>query len=218
MSRILAILVMLFCVAPASGDWINLSGAETAPNIAEIYVADDHIRLVLEVYIGDLEHFEPLIPDDWLREGEQSRRPTFAERMDSFARSTFQFVTSDGTPLSAQLVQVEPRLRKDRQSPFAGMMNPFTRQRISEAPADKRVLYAELVYPFAIKPEQMTIVPPMDEAGQARLNMGFILYHKSVPVIDFRYLSGPATLQLDWDDPWYTRFLSFSRGGRRISD
>jgi hypothetical protein len=38
-----------------------------------------------------------------------------------------------------------------------------------------------------------------------RVTIGFILYHKSVPVIDFRYLSGPSTLTLD-PDPWYSRF------------
>ena len=35
-------------------DWINLTGAETAQNIAEIYVMDDHVKIQLEVYVGDL--------------------------------------------------------------------------------------------------------------------------------------------------------------------
>ncbi|MGB5178287.1 MAG: hypothetical protein WBP44_06120, partial [Gammaproteobacteria bacterium] len=41
-------------------DWINLTGAETATNIAEIYVLDDRVKLVLEIYVGDLEKFEEL--------------------------------------------------------------------------------------------------------------------------------------------------------------
>ncbi len=48
----------------AQADWMNLTGAETAPNIAEITIEDDRVRLVLEVYIGDLTTFEDLIPDD----------------------------------------------------------------------------------------------------------------------------------------------------------
>jgi hypothetical protein len=40
---------------PAKADWINLSGAQSAPNIAEIYVNNDHVRLVLEIYVGDLD-------------------------------------------------------------------------------------------------------------------------------------------------------------------
>jgi hypothetical protein len=53
---------------PAHADWINLTGAETAPNIAEIYVLDDRVRVKLEVYIGDLDKFDDLVPDEWLRD------------------------------------------------------------------------------------------------------------------------------------------------------
>ena len=38
------------------------------------------------------------------------------------------------------------------------------------------------------------------------MTIGFIAYHKAVPIIDFRYLGAPAHLTLDWDDPWYTKF------------
>ncbi|UCH75349.1 MAG: hypothetical protein JSU82_05760, partial [Rhodospirillales bacterium] len=101
---------------------------------------------------------------------------------------------------------VEARLRKDRVSPFAGMVNPMTRQRVPESPKDKRVLYAELEYAFEGTPERLTFIPPQDESGVAAVTIGFIAYHKAVPIIDFRYLSGPATVTLDWDDPWYTKF------------
>ncbi|MGB5536674.1 MAG: hypothetical protein WBN08_12325, partial [Thiogranum sp.] len=64
--RVIFFLVVFGIAAPASADWINLTGAETSPNIAEIYVLDDHVKLVLEVYIGDLDRFEDLVPDEWL--------------------------------------------------------------------------------------------------------------------------------------------------------
>jgi hypothetical protein len=101
---------------------------------------------------------------------------------------------------------VEPRLRHDRFSPYAGMVNPITRQPVPEAPADKRVLYLELAYPFEGRPKEITFVPPLDEEGRARVTIGFIAYHKAVPVIDLRYLGAPARLRLDWDDPWYSKF------------
>jgi hypothetical protein len=97
-------------------------------------------------------------------------------------------------------------MRTDRQSPFAGMINPMTRQRVPEAPRDKRVLYVELEYPFNGRPDELTMTPPLDDKGRARVNIGFIAYHKAVPVIDFRYLGSAAHLKLDWNDPWYTRF------------
>jgi hypothetical protein len=189
----------------ASADWINLTGAETAPNIAEIYVLDDRVRLVLEVYVGDLDVFADLVPDDWLKDGSQGR-PGLEERMRRFSAEQFQFVTDAGEKLRGRLVTAESRLRVDRQSPFAGMINPMTRQRVPDAPEDKRVLYVEIDYPFTQRPKQLTMVPPLDEQGRALANIGFIAYHKAVPIIDFRYLAAPAGVTLDWDDPWYTNF------------
>ena len=195
----------LVIVSPSRADWINLTGAETSPNIAEIYVHEDHVKLVLEVYIGDLETFGDLIPDDWVRD-KTIKRPPLEERVQRFASDTFQFITDDGKKLEAEVKLVEPRQRIDRRSPYAGMINPMTRRRVPEAPADKRVLYAEIVYPFKDKPRELKIVPPLDGEGRPKVTIGFILYHQSVPVIDFRYLGAPVRLTLDWNDPWYSKF------------
>ena len=200
------LLLLALGIAPgARADWMNLTGAETAPNIAEITVLDDRVRVVLEVYIGDLATFEALLPDDWLKK-DVTARPPPAERLKRFSAETFQVVTGDGTKLQADLKLAEPRLRKDRASPFAGMINPMTRRRVPDAPKDKRVLYAELEYPFEGKPETLTFIPPRDEKGITAVTIGFIAYHKAVPIIDFRYLSGGARVKLDWADPWYTKF------------
>jgi hypothetical protein len=190
---------------PARADWINLTGSETAPNIAEIYVFDDRVHVKLEVYIDDLDKFADLVPDDWLRDA--SGRASLEERLERFSREGLQFVTDRGEQLMAEAVTIEPRLRVDRQSPFAGMINPITRRRVPDAPADKRVLYVELDYPFEEKPASLTMIPPLDDdADIAAATIGFITYHKSVPVIDFRYLGAPAHLTLDWADPWYSKF------------
>jgi hypothetical protein len=207
-SRIVsAVLMLLITLLPMGvhADFINLTGAETAPNIAEIYVLDDRVKLVLEIYVGDLKKFEELMPDDLLKSG-GAGRPTLEERMNHFAEHGIQVVTSSGEKLSARLELVEPRERVDRKSPFAGMINPTTRRRVPDAPADKRVLYAEISYPFQQRPAELTFVPPQDEKGLATVSIGFIAYHKSVPIIDFRYLGAQAKVTLDWDDPWYTKF------------
>ncbi len=200
---------LLICAAlapwGAKADWLNLTGAETAPNIAEIYVLDDRVKLVLEIYVGDLDDFSDLVPDDWLKDG-SGDRPTLEERMRRFSTEHFQFVTETGEKLQGRLEIAESRLRVDRQSPYAGMINPVTRQRVPEAPVDKRVLYVEIAYPFTARPKQLTMIPPLDAQGRATATVGFIAYHKLVPIIDFRYLGAPATLTLDWDDPWYSKF------------
>ena len=69
---LLIFLVLLLLVYSARADWINLTGAQSAPNIAEIHVNDDHIRMVLEIYIGDIDKFVDLLPDEqnkiWLND------------------------------------------------------------------------------------------------------------------------------------------------------
>ena len=202
----LLLLFFLFGIFPSQADWINLSGAETSRNIVEVYVEENRVRLVLEAYIGDLELFKDLVPDSLLRD-KAPKRPTVSQRLERFASRTLRVVTETGEALPLTLLKVEPRLRKERFSPFAGIVNPITRQRVGKPPADKRVLYAELAYEFGTgRPESVTLIPPLDEKGRARVTLGFIVYHKAVPVIDFRYLGGPARLALNWDDPWYSKF------------
>ena len=202
---LLAIVFVQLACTSAHADWMNLTGAETAPNIAEVIVLDDRVTVRLEIYVGDLEAFSDLIPNQLLKDGGEGRSPE-SERLAHFASSVLGIRGPDGVPLSAELKLAEPRLRVDRKSPYAGMINPQTRQPVPEAPADKRVLFAEIDYRFNGKPSAVTIFPPTDESGSPLVNIGFIAYHKAVPVIDFRYLSATTTLRLDWNDPWYSRF------------
>ena len=202
---LLTALLLLQTMIPARADWINLTGAETAPNIAEFTVLDDRVQVALEISIGNLATFEDLVPDDWLKTPAADRPPR-DERLNRFSSEILQVVTDDGTNLQADLKLFEARLRKDRASPFAGMINPTTRQRVPGAPKDKRVVYVELEYRFTGKPESLSFIPPRDDAGNTSVIIGFIAYHKAVPIIDFRYLSGVAKVLLDWRDPWYTKF------------
>lgn len=203
---ILVFSLSVFCIpTSAKADWINFNGAENAFNIAEIYINDDHVKVTLEVYVRDLEVFEELIPDDFFSKP-VSGRPPAAERLQIFSERTFQIKTVNGKNLHARLELVEPRMRKEQPSPFAGMINPMTRRPIPGPPEDKRVLYAELVYPFKKRPKSLTIVPPIDSKGMSKASIGFITYHKGVLINDFKYLSEVSTLSLDWEDPWYSTF------------
>jgi hypothetical protein len=191
---------------PANADWINLSGAENAANIAEIYIDDDHVRIELEIFVNDMVTFDRLIPDQFF-EGSRIKRPPPAVRMQHFSNEDLQIIADKDRILQARLKLVEPRLRKERPSPYAGKLNPYTRQIIPGPPEDKRVLYAELVYPFRTKPASLTIIPPLDEKSKiSKVPIGFMTYHKGVPINDFRYLSEPSTVALDWTDPWYSVF------------
>jgi hypothetical protein len=193
---------------PANADWINLTGAQSAPNIAEIYVNDDHVRLELEIYVGDLEKFIDLLPDDWIKQAGMVP-PPLEDRLKRFSSETFQIIADDNR-LPVRLELVEPRLRKERSNPFAGTINPVTGRPVPGPPEDKRVLYAKLVYPFNSKPGSLAFIPPLDNRGVPAASIGFIAYHKNVPVVDYRFLSQQADLILDWQDPWYSKFKAKS--------
>jgi len=200
-------LFLFIVVFPFSShaDWINLTGSESARNIAEIYVEKDHVKINLEIFVQDLALFSELIPDDFFLKGIPGR-PALEERIKIFADQTFQIITDSGEKLPVLLDLVEPRTRIERPSPFAGTINPFTRQIIPGAPKDKRVLYAELTYPFNRQPESLTFIPPVDENGFPKASIGFICFHQGVPVVDFRQLTDKNILRLEWDDPWYSAF------------
>ena len=190
----------------ASADWINFSGAENAPNIAEVYINDDHVRVELEIFVNDMVTFDRLIPDAFFK-GSDIKRPPLEDRLRQFSTQDFQIIDDKGRKLQARMQVAEPRFRKQRSSPYAGKINPYTLQRIPGPPEDKRVLYVELTYPFEEKPVSLTLIPPLDEnLGFGKVPLGFITYHNRVLINDFRFLSEPSTVTLDWTDPWYSVF------------
>ena len=106
---------------------MNLTGAENAPNIAEITVLDDRVRVALEVYVGDLSIFKALLPDEWLKKDVASR-PSLPERLRRFSTETFQIITDDGTKLQANLrlswLTIDddlPRMRTDENPNFEAL-------------------------------------------------------------------------------------------------
>lgn len=78
--RISLLVTFLSASFSVCADWMNLTGAEISENILEIYVLDDHVKVKLEVYIGDLDKFAELVPDKWLKES-ASERPSLEQRM-----------------------------------------------------------------------------------------------------------------------------------------
>ena len=148
----------------------------------------DEVRIQLEVFVDDLMVFEELIPDDFFGQPLPGR-PGLKQRRKTFSNNLIQVVTDQGEKLPVTFDLVEPRLRVERPSPFAGMISPYTRQPIPGPPDDKRVLYAELSYPFKNQPKSLTFIPPLVERGLAKASLGFTCSHLGVTVVDFRALS-----------------------------
>jgi len=87
---------MLFLVfaSYAKADWVNLTGAQSAPNIVEIYIEDDHVRLVLEIYVSHLDKFIDLLPETFFKQA-GVKQPPLKERLKRFSEETVHFVTGD---------------------------------------------------------------------------------------------------------------------------
>jgi len=211
LEKLLSLLLLTFMIVASPSisiaDWINLTGAENTRNIAEISIEKGQVKIKLEIFVQDIFIFEELVPDSVFSEPIAGRIGE-EERIKIFANETLQIITNTGDKLSARLDRVEPRIRIERPSPLVGSINPYTRQRIPGPPEDKRVLYAELTYPFEKEPESLTIIPPTGENGYLKAPIGFICYHEGVPVVDFRSLTAKNTLLLNWDDPWYSSFTN----------
>ena len=191
-------------------DYVAFNGSEVAPNIAEIHVTEDGVRLQLEVFAGDLETFDALVPDNWFK-GDVSGRATPADRLVDFAENGISIRRADGTALPVRIELAERRKRIDRASPMAGKRDPATGKIVPAPPEDPRVLYAELYYSFnGDRPDVLVFVPPLGEEGISRVSIGMVVYDHEVPVIEFRYLTKQATLNVDWQDPWYSQFTNMN--------
>ena len=87
--------ILVLLPSASHADWINLSGAENARNIAEIHVETDRVRIQLEVFVDDLMIFEELIPEGFFSEPLPGR-PSLAKRQQIFAErvlfSTIKFL------------------------------------------------------------------------------------------------------------------------------
>jgi hypothetical protein len=204
----LALLAAFFWMAcpPANADWITLSGAQNAPNIAEIHINDHYVKIGLEIFVNDLVTFDRLIPDEFFT-GTRIKRLSLKERLRQFSNEDLQVITDNGQKLQATLKLIEPRFRTERPMPVRWKINPYTGQTIPGPPEDKRVLYAELLYSFTQKPISLTFVPPLEEESKiSKVPIGFMTYHMGAPLHDFKYLSEPSTVTLDWADPWYSQF------------
>ena len=176
--------VMMLCAASASGDAIMRTQAMSATTIAEYFIERDHIRVELEIGLDDLDGFRNLVPDPIYEELGHSARP-FAERLEDFFEHDLVIRADDGDPLSGRVVSMGPRPRV-RRDEISGEPLPSLPDVEPELVIDATIEYA---LPVAPSP-----------------NVGFVAYHRSVAINDFRYLTAAQRLTLDWNDPWYSSF------------
>ncbi|ETX07034.1 MAG: hypothetical protein ETSY2_13505 [Candidatus Entotheonella gemina] len=161
------------------------TGAERSSTVAELRIDADRITLRLEIGDQDREAFAALFQGDAAKSDDGHQGLGLSD--------------DDGMPLAGEVKIMEPRLRTERSTasqPAAGQVQ-----------GGSMVTYVEVVYTLTARPAALTLTPPRPDGGdEAAAEIGFIVYHESIPVIDFQYLRRPETLRLDWGDPWYSAF------------
>jgi len=197
-----ALCLLLIALLPgvALSDAIVRNQAMKASTIAEFFIEDEQVRVELEVGMDDLPAFQNLLPDSIYEKMGFAPRPVRDRLAEFFARDFF--IIADGKPLTGYVGEMAPAKRIQRDD-ITGEPLP------GNAEKAKTVLQITLLFPFKSQPAKLVLFAPK----KAPAHIGFIAYHKKIPVNDFRYLGNGYTLTLDWEDPWYSSFDS--RGLRR---
>jgi hypothetical protein len=194
----LLVICILVRLPFASGDAIIRTRAMTASTIAEIFITDDSVRVELEIGAQDLPGFRNIMPDEAYERLGFDPVP-FEERLERFFTEDLVLRPDDGAPLHGAIQSMGPRQRVKR--------DEITGEPLPVEGDEEIVVFAELRYPLQTRPRTLSIRPPVEkDTGMVGATIGFVVYHDEVPVTDFRYLSAEEVLDLDWDDPWYSRF------------
>ena len=174
--------MIVWLAAPCPADPPVSVGAELSTTIAEIRIERGKVVLKLEVGARHKKAFQDLMA---------------LETHPRFLKQGFVIRGKGGAPLPGRLRNLELRPRVERPSNF----RPTRYQRARSS----NVLYAEIEYTFEGTPAELTIAPPLKD-GKATADIGFIVFHEGIQIIDFRFLAQAERLALDWHDPWYSRF------------
>jgi len=196
MKRLGIVALLGLAVTVARADAIVTVRAMTATTVAEYFIEEDGIRVELEIGIADVPAFRNLVPDELYEELGNEPRPRI-ERIREFFRNDLPISPAGGAPIDGRLVSLELRDRVVRDE-ITGEPTPATGD-------VEKVVFAELYYPLGARPDILSLGGP--ELARSA-SVGFVAYHRGVAINDFRYLGREYTLDLDWEDPWYSRFRS----------
>ena len=196
MKRILFIL-LLFAFSPvAFADFISLIQADKCETILELFIEEENIIVKLEIGERDYQWFSGVIPENYFKGG--FNKENQQTRWNHFMQHQF-ILQSNHRELQGEIKLIEQRVRIPRSSLYTGLVDSTL--------LNKKIIYAEIEYPLNSKIGQLLITPPILEENRTTLaNIGFIVYHKDIPVNDLRYLGVTEPLHLDWNDPWYSYF------------
>jgi hypothetical protein len=186
----------------AHADAIVVSKAAVAPTICEFFIETNQLHVELEIGLEDIKAFRNLMPEGIYSKLGYPPRPT-RDRVAQFLQEDWP-IEADGKRLVGQIKAISAGARVQRDV-ITG--DP----RGESADPDDVVVNVTLTYEFEEPPRWMRLPAPNTGSGPGEVaSIGFVVYHLGVAVNDFRYLGRGEVLDLDWEDPWYSRFRSKS--------
>ncbi len=192
----IAVVILLPTLA-SKADYISLIQADKCETLIEIFVYEDSVRVILEIGEQDYKWFKNIIPVKYYEEG--FAETTRLQSLRAFFSEDF-VLEADGRTLFGEVKKIEKIKRILRASLYTGKVD-------TTSTASPYVVFVEIVYPLGGKPARLAVTPPLKEGTDVTYaNIGFVLYHKRIPVNDIRYLGRRETVNLNWEDPWYTNF------------
>jgi len=191
-------LAILSMPSGLNSDAIVITRAMLASTVSEIFIHDDSVVVELEIGLEDVSAFVNLLPDDLHAELGFDPEP-WSERLIRFVREDFVIREGGDQPLFGYLraFELRQRIRRDE---ITGEPLP------TDPDSAETVISARLTYPTSGRPPVLYFSAPGTEAGAPEASVGFMAYHRGLPVNDFRYLGARERINLDWDDPWYSEF------------
>ena len=191
----------ILCWLPArtvSADAIVVTKAMTASTVVEVFIEKTDIRVEMEIGVPDILAFQNLLPDEMRSQMGLEAAP-LAERLARFFNEDFVIRADSGPPLPGRVTDIEPRRRVPR--------DELTGEPLLTAEEQgEPVIFVVLSYALSSRPDTLTLHPPTAGGAYPSANIGFITYHMGLPVMDFRYLGAESTIDLDWEDPWFSKF------------
>ncbi len=189
-------LILLLIYQSAQADFINLVQADKCESILEVFIEEDHIIARLEIGENDFPWFSNVIPQEFFSKGfsEKDRNDRWSEFLQK------DFVLKSGNQVLRGAVQtVQQRQRLQRSKLYTGEMDSSF--------LENKIIYVEIYYELKGQISELSIKPPIPKGSETTFaNIGFVVYHKSIPINDLRFLEKEELVHLNWTDPWYSYF------------
>ena len=158
--------MLALAATAARADAIVKVQAMTASTIAEYYIDERGVRVEVEIAGNDLPAFRNLLPDGAYEKLGFEPRP-LEERLPEFFARDLSIASSEGAPLAGgvSLIELRDRVRRDE----------ITGEVLASDDDPEPVIFAELFFPFATRPDELILSGPSDPLAAS---IGFVAYHQ----------------------------------------